>query len=441
MAVKTVGRGLPRMTMVAQRTSHRWRITGAAIVMQVALGGLYAWSVFHTALVEAFGATPSRVTLAFTIANVAVGVALFLGGLWLTRVGPRTVGLAAGVLYGLGGVLASFSADRLWLLYLGYGVLGGAGIGLGYIASVTTVIKWFPDRRGLAAGLAVAGMGAGPLLTAPLAAHLIGALGVFSTFMILGGAYLIMVAGAALFLHEPPTTAAPPEQRSDERQAAASTLTDYTMGEALRTWQWYGLWTVLFLNTSAGIALISQSAPLAQELTRADAFAAAGLVGAISLANVVGRFFWAWLSDFIGRRSVFLALFLIQAAVFLALPWANAFVVFAALACLVLLCYGGGFGTMPAFTADYFGAKHVGSIYGLMLSADSCGAILGPLLIASIHEMTGSYTPALFAIAGLMALSALIPFLIRTPPRAAGRGNVEDRALSQRATRNSAPVM
>jgi len=181
------------------------------------------------------------------------------------------------------------------------------------------------------------------------------------------------------------------------------------LGEALGCWQWYGLWMLLFLNTTAGIAIISQAAPMAQEITHVTAAVAAGLVGMISIANGAGRFLWAWLSDFVGRGTVFLIMFPLQALVFFALPSVQSFPGFAALACVVLLCYGGGFGTMPAFAADYFGAEHVGSIYGLMLTAWSCAGVLGPTLIAALRQNTGRYDQALHAIAALMFVSTVIP--------------------------------
>jgi OFA family oxalate/formate antiporter-like MFS transporter len=198
----------------------------------------------------------------------------------------------------------------------------------------------------------------------------------------------------------------------------------YTLEEALRTWQWYGLWTLLFLNTTAGIAIISQAAPMVQEITNVSAASAASLVGIISIANGAGRLVWAWLSDVIGRRSVFLIMFPLQAAIFWLLPSVESYSTFTALVVLVLLCYGGGFGTMPAFAADYFGAEHVGSIYGLMLTAWGFAGVLGPTLIATLRESRGRYNEALYLIAGLMLASAIIPVIVRPPSteRAEPRG-------------------
>jgi len=404
-------------------TPNRWTIAIAGVVMQIALGAIYAWSVFRTPLVQEFGWTISEVTLAFTIAIFVVGFATFGGGIWMRRSGPRTVALAAGVLYGSGVFLASFADLGLWWLYASYGLLGGIGLGLGYIVPVATLVKWFPDKRGMITGLAVAGFGAGALLTAPIATRLIDTVGVLDTFAVLGIIYLVMVVGGALFMQDPPAGYKPagwaPPLATQQQQAAA-----YTLKSALRSWQWYGLWALLFLNTTAGIAIISQAAPMAMEITNVSAALAAATVGLISIANGVGRLFWAWLSDFIGRRNVFLVMFPLQAIVFWLIPSAGSLTAFAALALIVLLCYGGGFGTMPAFVADYFGTEHVGTIYGLMLTAWSFAGVLGPTLIASLRENTGSYDQAMYIIAGLMLVSAVIPLMVRPPaPETSESGN------------------
>jgi MFS transporter, OFA family, oxalate/formate antiporter len=400
---------------VHQTVANRWIVAVAAVVMQVALGAVYAWSVFRIPLVTGFGWTISQVTLAFTIAILALGFAAFFGGLWMNRSGPRVVGIAGGVLYGLGVFLASFSNHGLWVLYLTYGLIGGTGIGFGYIVPVATLVKWFPDKRGFITGIAVAGFGAGALITAPIATRLIISVGVLETFAILGIAYFIVVVGAAMFLKNPPEGYRPPGWQPSATQAKERSAHDYRLGEALKTWQWYALWALLFLNVSAGISIVSQAAPMAQEITRVNALTAAGLVGLISIANGAGRFLWAWLSDFIGRRWVFLIMFLLQAVIFFLMPKVSSFAVFSLLSFIVLLCYGGGFGTMPAFAADYFGPKNIGPIYGLMLTAWGFGGAFGPLLIANIRQTTGSYNQALYIIAVIMLLSAIVPFIVHPP--------------------------
>lgn len=406
---------------------NRWVIAAAGVVMQIALGAVYAWSVFRIPLTRSYGWTISEVTLTFTIAIFVLGLAAFGGGLWMRRAGPRRVAVTAGVLYGLGVFLASLAGGRLWWLYCSYGLVAGVGLGLGYIVPVATLVKWFPDKRGLITGLAVAGFGAGALVTAPIATMLIATVGVLQTFAILGVVYLVAVTGGALFMRNPPDGYRPLPGKGygpflalrDDQKGAVPLSRAYTLAEALRSWQWYGLWVLLFLNTTAGIAVISQAAPMVQEITSISAARAASVVGLISIANGAGRLLWAWLSDVIGRRAVFLAMFSLQAILFWILPSAHGLPVFAALAVIVLLCYGGGFGTMPAFAADYFGTDHVGSIYGLMLTAWSVAGVLGPTLMATLRERSGRYDEGLHLIAGLMLVSAIIPLLVR-PPAAQG---------------------
>ena len=404
--------------------ANRWAIAAAGVLMQIALGAVYAWSVFRIPLTRSFGWTISEVTLTFTIAIFVLGLAAFGGGLWMRRAGPRTVAVTAGVLYGLGVCLASLAGGRLWWLYCSYGLIAGVGLGLGYIVPVATLVKWFPDKRGLITGLAVAGFGAGALITAPIATRLIATVGVLQTFAILGVAYFVAVTGGALFMRNPPDGYRPPGWTPTASQQQQRAVRSYTLQEAMRSWQWYGLWTLLFLNTTAGIAVISQAAPMVQEITSISAARAASVVGIISIANGAGRLFWAWLSDVVGRRPVFLAMFLLQAIIFWLLPSAHGLTMFAVLTVMVLLCYGGGFGTMPAFAADYFGTEHVGSIYGLMLTAWGVAGVLGPTLMATLRERSGHYDEGLRLIAGLMLVSAAIPLLVRPPAAGAKPGSV-----------------
>jgi OFA family oxalate/formate antiporter-like MFS transporter len=396
---------------------NRWAIAAAGLLMQVALGAVYAWSVFRTPLVRQLHASISEVSLTFTIAIFTLGWAAFAGGLWMRAKGPRVVGLTGGLLYGLGVFLASFSGHGLWVLYLSYGVLGGAGIGLSYIVPIATLVKWFPDRRGFITGVAVAGFGCGALVTAPIATRLIQSVGVLQTFAWLGAGALVLVMGSALMMREPPAGWRPAGWQPAPGAAAASASGNYTLRQAVATWQWYALWAVLFLNVSAGISIISQASPMAQEITGVNAAVAATMVGIISIANGAGRFLWAWLSDAIGRRWVFLAMFVLQAGLFSLLPVVHSFGLFTALAVVVLLCYGGGFGTMPAFCADYFGPRDVGSIYGLMLTAWGFGSALGPILIAHVRESTGKYGQALFILAVIMVGAAVVPLILKPPVR------------------------
>jgi OFA family oxalate/formate antiporter-like MFS transporter len=395
---------------------NRWGIAAAGVVMQLALGAVYAWSVFVNPLRDRFDWSRTQVTLTFTISIFMLGATAYFGGLWMNRKGPRIVGMTAGVLYGIGVILASQSADKLWLLYLSYGFIAGTGLGFGYIVPVATLVKWFPDRRGMITGIAVCGFGGGAVLTAPIAKALISNVGVLSTFAYLGIAYLVMVIGAAWFMTNPPEGWKPAGWEPSAAQQTQRSAKDYLLPEALRTWQWYALWALLFLNVTAGISLISQASDMTQEITGVSATAGAALVSLISIANATGRFLWAWLSDFITRRWVFLTMFALQAVLFLLLPQARAYALFSLLAFIIITCYGGGFGTMPAFAADYFGPRNVGTIYGLMLTAWGVASAVGPLLLSTLRDASGSYTQPLIIIAVIMLVSLIVPFIVR-PPR------------------------
>ena len=385
------------------------------------MGAVYAWSVFRVPLTQQFGWSASEVTLTFTISIFVLGIAAFFGGLWQNRVGPRVVALTGGALYGLGVFLASFSAHKLWWLYLSYGLIGGIGLGLSYIIPVAVLVKWFPDRRGLITGIAVGGFGAGALITAPVATRLIQSVGVLNTFAYLGIAYLLVTVVASLFMQNPPDGWRPAGWTPTASQTSQRAGGDYTLGEALKTWQWYALWLLLFLNTFAGISIISQEAPIFEELVGVGAVVAASMVGLASIGNAFGRVFWAWVSDLITRRVTFFVMFVVQVLLFWFLPSVTAVSLMTMVAFVVLMCYGGGFGTMPAFAADYFGSKNVGPIYGLMLTAWGCASAVGPLLIAYMRQTAGSYRGALHIIAGVMAISALVPILVSRP-----RGGVVD---------------
>jgi MFS transporter, OFA family, oxalate/formate antiporter len=396
-------------------STNRWGIAAAGFLMQMALGAVYAWSVFRTPLAKQFHWSIEDVTFTFTISIFVLGVAAFFGGLWLNKKGPRVVALTGGFLYGLGVFLASFSANKLWWLYLSYGVIGGIGVGFSYIVPIAVLVKWFPDRRGLITGIAVGGFGAGALVTAPIATRLIQWVGVLHTFAYLGIAYLVVTIATGYFMQSPPANWKPTGWEPSSTQSAQRAARDYTLGGALKTWQWWALWSLLFLNTSAGISIISQESPMFQEIAKASVIVAAGMVGIASIGNAVGRIFWAWVSDMITRRWTFAVMFLIQVGLFWILPSLSSVAILTVVSFIILMCYGGGFGTMPAFAADYFGSKNVGPIYGLMLTAWGTASAFGPLLIAHMRESSGSYASGIHVIACIMAVSAVLPVLVAPP--------------------------
>jgi len=405
--------------MTADRLPNRWGIAVAAVLMQICLGAVYGWSVFVKPLIAQQGWKLTDVSLTFTLAIVFLGVGTVIGGLWMDRAGPRLVATVAGVLYGIGYMVSGYAASHhsLEILYLGYGVLGGLGMGMGYICPVATLVKWFPERRGLMTGIAVCGYGFGAMIMSPIAAKAIIAEGVSWTFVALGVVYLIVVAAMAQFYANPPQGWRPAGWEPRTAVARAANPYDYKVKEAMSTWQFWLLWMMLFLNVSAGIMIISQASPMAQQLVKMTAVEAAGIVGLISICNGAGRILWAWVSDMIGRARVYFLLFAIQVVLFFLLPRVESTLVFTASVMLIGLCYGGGFGTMPSFTADFFGAKFMGGIYGWILLAWGAAAIPSPILIAHVRQNTGGYAPAINIITVVMLISLVLPLLAKRPTK------------------------
>jgi MFS transporter, OFA family, oxalate/formate antiporter len=405
--------------MPSDRLPNRWGIAVAAVIMQICLGAVYGWSVFVKPLIGAEHWKLTDVSLNFTLAIVFLGFGTVIGGLWQDRVGPRKVATVAGILYGIGYLVAGFAASRhsLYGLYLGYGVITGIGMGMGYICPVATLVKWFPDRRGLMTGVAVCGYGFGALIMSPFAAWEIIHRGIPATFSTLGIVYLIVVVLAAQFYANPPQGWRPAGWEPRTAVAKAASTYNFSVSEAMGTWQFYLLFLLLFLNVSAGIMIISQASPMAQQLVGMTVLQAAGMVGVISICNGLGRVFWAWVSDSLGRARVYLLLYLIQVAIFFVLPHIRDLRLFTAAFALIGLCYGGGFGTMPSFTADFFGAKSMGGIYGWILLAWGMAAIPSPIMIARVRQNTGSYGPAITVIAIVMLVSLVLPLIARRPSR------------------------
>ncbi len=409
--------------MATDRLANRWGIAVAAVIMQLCLGAAYGWSVFVKPLTSSTHWTLTQVSLNFTLAIFFLGVGTVIGGLWQDRVGPRRVATVAGILYGIGYMLAALAAAHHSLagMYFGYGIVGGIGMGMGYICPVATLVKWFPDRRGLMTGVAVCGYGAGALVMSPLAAREILDFGVPTTFLTLGIVYLILVVLTAQFYQNPPQGWRPEGWVPRSAVSKAASTYDFTVKEAMSTPQFWLLWVMLFLNVSAGIMVISQASPMAQQLVGLTPVAAAGIVGVISIFNGLGRVFWAAVSDYLGRARVYFLLYLIQVGVFFALPHLHTATLFTIAVSLVGLCYGGGFGTMPSFTADFFGAKYMGGIYGWILLAWGAGAIPSPILIARVRQTTGTYQPAILVIAVVLVCSLVLPLIANRPKHEPGK--------------------
>jgi OFA family oxalate/formate antiporter-like MFS transporter len=398
--------------------SGRWWLVVAAVLLQLALGAVYAWSVFNKELQSQFGWSKTEAVLPFEVAIGTIFIGSLVGGRIQDRMGPRPVAVAGGILYSLGIMAASLvsSDDQLWLLVLTYGVMGGIGLGAAYITPIAMLAKWFPDKRGLITGIAVGGFGFGAVLTAPVARRLLdGTDDKTSVFLPLGIAYLVAVVLGASFFRNPPAGYSVPGWQPSAAVAAARSTHDYTLRDALRTRQWYMLTAILALNVTAGIALISQASDAAQEVAGVSAATAGVFVGIMGLFNGGGRIAWAALSDRIGRMTAFVGMLAVQTVCFFVLPHAAAFALFAVLAALIYLAYGGGFGTMPAAAADFYGTPNAGAIYGAMIVAWSIGGVVGPLLAASLYESSGGYTLPFTVIAVIAAVALVLPLVTKAP--------------------------
>jgi MFS transporter, OFA family, oxalate/formate antiporter len=399
----------------------RWLIAGAAVLVQLALGAVYAWSVFNKPLQAEFGWSKSQAVLPFEVAIGTIFIGSFIGGRIQDKRGPRTVALCGGTLYAVGTMLASLvdSHDKLWLLAVTYGGMGGIGLGAAYITPIAMLVKWFPDRRGLITGLAVAGFGFGAVITAPLAKGLMNGTSVKThVFLPLGIAYLAMVLIGASFFRNPPAGYSVPGFVPPTTGRAVAGKKAYTLAEALRTPQWYMLTAILALNVLCGIAFISQASDEVQGIVGVSAATASTFTGIMGLFNGGGRLFFAAVSDRIGRMTAFMFMLGLQAVCFFLLDHAHNLAAFSILAALVYLAYGGGFGTMPATAADFFGPPNAGAIYGAMIVAWSIGGVAGPLLLSTLYDANDKTYGAPFVIIGIIAVVAiLLPLVTRMPAR------------------------
>ena len=443
---------LDRERTVAGPGYSRWLVPPAALAVHLSIGQAYATSVYKTALVKHFDASLTAIGIIFSIAIVMLGLSAAVGGTWVDRNGPRKAMVVAACCWAAGFLVAAFgvSTNQLWLVYLGYGVIGGIGLGIGYISPVSTLIKWFPDRPGLATGMAIMGFGGGALIASPLSTQLLAwydsgydpadpksvATGsaVAMLFVTLGLIYFaIMMYGA--FTIRVPREGWTPEgfDPATLQTKPLVTTANVSAANAIRTPSFWLLWTVLLCNVTAGIGILEQASPMIQDFFRDDSgtssvtvAVAGGFVGILSMANMAGRFAWSSTSDVVGRKPIYM-LYLGGGMIcytLLALIGATSTAVFVLLAVVILSFYGGGFATVPAYLRDLFGPFQVGAIHGRLLTAWSVAGVAGPLIVNRFLDAEGkpgsltaeAYRPALLTMVGVLAVGFLANLAIRPVP-------------------------
>jgi MFS family permease len=433
---------LDRERIVAPAGYSRWLVPPAALAIHLSIGQAYAFSVFNLPLSKLIGGTTSAPgdwalsTLGwiFSIAIVFLGLSAAVWGEWLERVGPRKAMFASACCFGGGFLVGALGIQthQFWLLLLGYGVLGGIGLGLGYISPVSTLIKWFPDRPGMATGMAIMGFGGGAMIGSPLAVTLMGVYkasathGIAETFVTMGIIYFLFMMVGVFLIRLPAPNWKPAGWTPPVTHDRMVTTRQVPVGDAWRTTQFRLLWAVLFLNVTAGIGVLGQASAMIQEVFpgHITAAAAAGFVGLLSLANMLGRFFWSSTSDTIGRKPTYMIFFALGAALYLSVPTSarlGSVGLFVALYVVILSMYGGGFATIPAYLRDMFGTMHVSAIHGRLLTAWSTAGIVGPSLVNYIREYqithgvasAASYNTTMYVMAGLLVAGFIANSLVR----------------------------
>ena len=396
---------------------NRWLIALAAVGIHISIGSVYAWSVFTGPLQESIGWSLSDVSFTFSLAILFLGLSAAFMGHFVEKYGPRASGLVSTSFFALGMATAGYAVqiESLWMLYLGYGVFGGIGLGIGYITPVSTLVKWFPDRRGMATGLAIMGFGFAAMIASPAMEFLMNEFSIAATFYILAVIYFIVMLASSLYLERPPEGFVPAGMRDgdDSPKEVKKDYVQLTANEAIKTKRFYFLWLMLFINITCGIAILAVASPMAQEITGVTVAAAALIVGVMGVFNGAGRLIWASISDYIGRPNVYTIFFAIQIVVFAVLPAVTNEYLFAILLFIMISCYGGGFASIPAYIGDIFGTKQLGAIHGYILTAWAAAGLAGPFIIAEIYEATASYTLTLYIFAAMFVVALIISLWIR----------------------------
>ncbi len=421
---------------------NRWMIPPAALAVHLCIGQAYAFSVFNNPMTKLLGITQPAAgdwdlpTLGwiFSLAIVFLGLSAAFAGKWLEEVGPRKAMFVAACCFGGGFLVASagIALHQIWLVYLGYGVLGGIGLGIGYVSPVSTLIKWFPDKRGMATGMAIMGFGGGAFIASPMSVALMKhfqtptSVGVAQTFVVMGVLYFISMMIGACAIRIPAAGWKPAGWTPPVTQNAMITRNHVHIDQAIKTPQFWLLWWALCLNVTAGIGVLGQASVMIQESFKGaiTPAAAAGFVGVLSLANMLGRFFWSSVSDYIGRKNTYYLFFVLGAILYFLVPGMGSagnvalFVLFYA---IIISMYGGGFSTVPAYLADLFGTRYVGGIHGRLLTAWAAAGVFGPVLVNYIRQYqvdhgvppAQAYTSTMYLMATLLIVGFVCNLLVR----------------------------
>lgn len=429
---------LDKEAITAPKHFNRWLIPAAALAIHLCIGQVYAFSVFKIPLMSRFDVGEVSVGWIFSVAIAMLGLSAAFGGTWVEKSGPRKSMVVAGAAWVIGFFVAALgiATGQLWLVYFGYGFIGGIGLGIGYIAPVSTLMKWFPDRPGLATGLAIMGFGGGALIASPMSNALMVlfgggtdtenlAAGLVPTFVVLALSYAIIIAAGAYVIRLPHPEWKPQGWDPSKTEATPmQTNLNVSANQALKTPQFWFLWIMLFTNVTAGIGILENAAPMIQDyFPGVTAAAAAGFVGILSLANMGGRFIWSTASDYIGRKNIYLLYLGVGVLLYLVIAFfgGSALALFIVSAMFILSFYGGGFATMPAYLRDMFGYYQVGAIHGRILTAWAAAGIAGPLIVNSVVESQSAagnqgpelYTVSMYIMVGLLALGLIANILMR----------------------------
>ena len=399
------------------QSKNRWLMVLGAMAIHMCIGSVYAWSVYVNPIQSTMNWTLTDVTITFSIAIFFLGLSAALMGKFVEKKGPRVAATLAAILFGLGTVGAGVAIhfESKILLYLTYGVLGGSGLGIGYLSPVSMLVKWFPNRRGMATGLAIMGFGFASAISGPAIKVLIDSVGIASTFYTLGTIYFIVMFSAAQYLANPEEGYMPEKLRhavSTGKKKIKEDLVNITRNEAIKTGRFYGLWIMLFINVTCGIAIISVASPLMQEVIGISALAASAAVGLMGIFNGAGRIAWASISDYLTRPIVFILFFVTQIIAFYLLTTVTSILLFQVLVYYIMTCYGGAFASIPAYIGDIFGTKELGAIHGYILTAWALAGLAGPIIIAYVKDSTGSYTDTLYVFVGLFFIALISSLLM-----------------------------